>query len=61
VKRLDKLMKAVQCYDGEQKRKVFQRMTTEQLYELVEENPCDDRIIEILTAVDGLWLLEESG
>lgn len=34
-------------------------MTTEQLNELVNGNPSDERIKEILASVDGLWLLKE--
>ena len=41
------------------KKEVFERMTTEQLSELVNGNPSDERIKEILAAVDGLWLLKE--
>lgn len=41
------------------KKEVFERMTTEQLNELVNGNPSDERIKEILASVDGLWLLKE--
>lgn len=63
MKKLDRLIKAamVQADTKEQIREtqVFERMTTEQLSELVDGNPSDERIIEILTSVDGLWLLKE--
>lgn len=63
MKKLDRLIKAamVQTDAKEQirEKQVFERMTTEQLSELVDGNPSDERIIEILTSVDGLWLLKE--
>lgn len=63
MKKLDRLIKAamVQVDAKEQirEKQVFERMTTEQLSELVDGNPSDERIIEILTSVDGLWLLKE--
>lgn len=63
MKKLDRLIKAamVQADAKEQirEKQVFERMTTEQLSELVDGNPSDERIIEILTSVDGLWLLKE--
>lgn len=65
MKRLDKLLKTAKVQIDTRKRvkvaKVFGRMTTEQLYELADENPTDERIREILSSVDGLWLLEEGG
>ncbi len=42
-------------------REIFERMTTEQLHELIDESPTDERIREILASVGGLWLLEEGG
>lgn len=58
MKRLDKLMKVakVQAHTrGRDKvRKVFERMTTEQLHEIVDERPTDERIREILASVGGL-------
>lgn len=63
MKKLDRLVKAamVQADTKAQirKKEVFERMTTEQLSELVNGNPSDERIKEILAAVDGLWLLKE--
>lgn len=63
MKKLDRLIKAamVQIDAKEQirEKQVFERMTTEQLSEVVDGNPSDERIIEILTSVDGLWLLKE--
>lgn len=63
MKKLDRLIKAamVQADTKEQirEKQVFERMTTKQLSELVDGNPSDERIIEILTSVDGLWLLKE--
>ena len=63
MKKLDRLIKAamVQADTKEQirEKQVFERMTTEQLSEPVDGNPSDERIIEILTSVDGLWLLKE--
>ena len=37
---------------------VFQRMTMEQLREIVYEDPTESRLHEILASVDGLHLLE---
>lgn len=37
---------------------VFQRMTTEQLREIVYEDPTESRLRDILASVDGLHLLE---
>lgn len=37
---------------------VFQRMTTEQLREIVYGDPTESRLREILASVDGLHLLE---
>lgn len=37
---------------------VFQRMTMEQLQEIVYGNPSESRLHEILASVDGLRLLE---
>lgn len=58
MKKLDRLVKAamVQADTKAQirKKEVFERMTTEQLSELVNGNPSDERIKEILAAVDGL-------
>lgn len=63
MKKLDRLVKAamVQADTKAQirKKEVFERMTTKQLSELVNGNPSDERIKEILAAVDGLWLLKE--
>lgn len=42
-------------------RKVFARMTTEQLLTLVEGNPDDKYIKEVFESVDGLWILERFG
>lgn len=57
MKKLDRLIKAamVQIDAKEQirEKQVFERMTTEQLSEVVDGNPSDERIIEILTSVDG--------
>lgn len=39
-------------------RKVCDKMTTDQLEELVEGNPTDSRIREIFDSVGGLHLLE---
>lgn len=65
MKRLDKLMKVakVQAHTRERDKviKVFERMTTEQLHEIVDESPTDERIREILASVGGLWLLKEGG
>lgn len=62
MKKLDRLIKTamVQADTKEQirEKQVFERMTTEQLSELVDGNASDERIIEILTSVDGLWLIE---
>lgn len=63
MKKLDRLIKTamVQADTKAQirKKEVFERMTTEQLNELVNGNPSDDRIKEILASVGGLWLLKE--
>ena len=61
MKRLDKLIeeahvKNVSRSEAE-KRAVYNRMTLEQLHELACGNPTDERIREILTSVDGLYLL----
>ena len=39
-------------------RRIFERMTTAQLKELVYANPSEDRVREIFVSVDGLHLLE---
>lgn len=63
MKKLDRLVKAamVQADTKKQirKKEVFERMTNEQLHELLDENPSDERIRGILESADGLWLLKE--
>lgn len=44
--------------DSEKWGKIMERMTTDQLYELVEGDPTDERIRDILASVDGLYLIE---
>lgn len=65
MKRLDKLLKAAKVQVDTRERvkvkKVLERMTTEQLHELIDESPTDERIREILASVGGLWILEEGG
>ena len=65
MKRLDKLLKAAKIQadtrERDKVREIFERMTTEQLHELVDEPPTDERIRDILASVGGLWLLEEGG
>lgn len=65
MKRLDKLLKAAKVQVDTRERvkvkKVFERMTTEQLHELIDESPTDERIREIITSVGALWILEEGG
>lgn len=39
-------------------REIYDRMTTEQLKELVDGNPTQERIKEIFSSVGGLHLLE---
>lgn len=39
-------------------REIYGRMTTEQLIELVENNPTEERIKEIFASVGGLHILE---
>ena len=61
MKRLDKLLKAAKIQadtrERDKVREIFERMTTEQLHELVDETPTDERIRDILASVGGLWLL----
>lgn len=45
-------------YGVEEWRRIMGRMTTEQLYELVESDPTDERIRDIFASVDGLHLIE---
>lgn len=45
-------------YGAEEWRRIMGRMTTEQLYELVEGDPTDERIRDIFASVDGLHLIE---
>ena len=63
MKRLDKLMKVAKekadIKAKEKVRQVFGRMSMAQLKELANENVPYERIREILSSVDGLWLLEE--
>lgn len=48
-----------QCKEIE--RKYYEHMTTEQLEELVDGNPSDERIREIFASVGGLHLIDEGG
>lgn len=61
MKRLDKLIKAATAkantLDKQKVAEIFGRMTTEQLKELAEGEPTQERIREILASVDGLSLL----
>ena len=43
----------------EELRQAVERMTTEQLEELVDGNPSDERFREIFASVGGLHLLED--
>lgn len=60
--KLDSMLIAVKrcaaSYGIEEWRRIMGRMTTEQLYELVEGDPTDERIREIFASVDGLHLIE---
>lgn len=42
----------------EELEQVLSRMTTDQLWELVDGNPSEDRVMEIFESVGGLHLLE---
>ena len=44
--------------DEAEKRKVFERLSMDQLKELAFGDPSESRVKEILAAVDGLLLLE---
>lgn len=57
--KLNKMLSQAKARRGGYDREVFERMTTEQLRELIAEPPpSDERIREILASVDGLHLLE---
>lgn len=60
--KLDSMLIAVKrraaSYGVEEWKRIMGRMTTDQLYELVEGDPTDERIREIFASVDGLYLIE---
>lgn len=61
MKKLDKLIKAAtekaNTLDKQKVADIFGKMTIEQLEELAEGEPTQERIREILASVDGLSLL----
>ena len=56
-----KITEADQQRKQEDLRQAVERMTTEQLEELVDGNPSDERFREIFASVGALHLLEEEG
>lgn len=62
LKRLEQAEKRMQGHSTriskEEWALVMDRMTTEQLKELVYEDPAEERIKEIFASVGGLYLLE---
>ena len=60
--KVDRLLKIAkqeaESINGAKIDEIFHRMTTEQLKELAEGSPTDDRVREILSSVGGLHLLE---
>lgn len=44
--------------EAEELQNAIEKMTTEQLYELVDGNPSEERVREIFASVGGLHLLE---
>lgn len=61
MQRIDKLLSTARQNvkkGNEEISKAISRMTTEQLLELVDGDPSEDRLKEILESVGGLHLLE---
>lgn len=61
MQRIDKLLFAARqntSKGNDELIKTISRMTTEQLVELVESDPSEDRLREIFASVGGLHLLE---
>ncbi|MGN0745615.1 MAG: hypothetical protein ACI4ML_02945 [Aristaeellaceae bacterium] len=62
MRKVDRLLmmarETARSYDRRAIDAVFARMTTDQLRELAENDPTEERLREILASVDGLWLLE---
>lgn len=61
MQRIDKLLSTARrnaSKGNEELIKAISRMTTEQLVELVDGDPSEDRLEEILASVGGLHLLE---
>lgn len=62
MNRIEKLISIAKQKAGHKReteiREIYGRMTTEQLIELVENNPTEERIKEIFASVGGLHILE---
>ena len=60
IKKVEKLISKAKKLNvkNNEDRKIYDRMTIEQLKEIIYGNPTDERIKEIFSSVDGLYLLE---
>ena len=66
VQRINKMLIAARCdmerkeqrREAEELQNAIEKMTTEQLYELVDGNPSEERVREIFASVGELNLLE---
>ncbi len=66
MQRINKILIAARCdmerkqqrREGKELHAFVERMTTEQLYELMDGNTTEERVREILKSVGGLHLIE---